>query len=158
LFAVYAVDPVGNKGQPTAANFTVDNTPPTFTTINFPSATNQTSITVTFEAADAGSGLANITCRFRELNPAQSNASATSQDAAESASEWRPCTSPQQYQGLQEGRYGLTLRAADRAGLVKQVGVVGSGPGHGHACARMLQLSRLHHRMPRAAVCTSAFK
>lgn len=88
---------------------------------SFPSATNQSSITVTFEAADAGSGLANITCRFRELNPAQSNASATSQDAAESANEWRPCTSPQQYSDLEEGRYGLTLRAADRAGLVKQV-------------------------------------
>ncbi len=88
---------------------------------SFPSATNQTSINVTFEAADAGSGLANITCRFRELNPAQSNSSSSGQAAAESASEWRPCTSPQQYAGLQEGRYGLTLRAADRAGLVKQV-------------------------------------
>lgn len=90
---------------------------------SFPSATNQTTITITFEASDAGSGLANITCRFRQLNPAQSNASATSQDAAESASEWRPCTSPQNYTGLQEGRYGLTLRAADRAGMVKQVGL-----------------------------------
>lgn len=29
----YAVDPVGNKGQPAAANFTVDTTPPTFTTL-----------------------------------------------------------------------------------------------------------------------------
>ena len=29
----YAVDPVGNKGQPAAANFTVDTTPPTFTSL-----------------------------------------------------------------------------------------------------------------------------
>lgn len=31
--AVYAVDPVGNMGQPAAVNLTVDNTPPTFTSI-----------------------------------------------------------------------------------------------------------------------------
>lgn len=31
--AVYAVDSVGNQGQPATAQFVVDTTPPTFTTL-----------------------------------------------------------------------------------------------------------------------------
>lgn len=43
---------VGNQGEPANASFVVDTTPPQFTSINYPVATNQPNITITFEAND----------------------------------------------------------------------------------------------------------
>ena len=60
-------------------------------------------------------GISNVTCRFREL------AMVSGVDGTQQSPEWAPCTSPKVYEGLAQGRYGLTLRAADDAGLVNQV-------------------------------------
>lgn len=97
-------------------------------------------MSVTFAASDVGSGVVNTTCRFRELalaapTPQEAGPSAGG-DASGDASagggsgggrsgranaEWEPCQSGQTWDGLPEGRYGLTLRAADGAGNVAQV-------------------------------------
>ena len=60
-------------------------------------------------------GISNVTCRFRELTMV-SGVDGTQQSPA-----WAPCTSPKVYEGLAQGRYGLTLRAADDAGLINKV-------------------------------------
>ncbi len=33
--------------------------------------------------------------------------------------DWRPCTSPANFSGLGEGKWGLTLQASNRAGLLR---------------------------------------
>ncbi|EFN50614.1 hypothetical protein CHLNCDRAFT_145635 [Chlorella variabilis] len=54
MFAVYAVDGVGNQGKPATSTFLVDITPPAFSDINVPTATAQPEITVAFTATDSG--------------------------------------------------------------------------------------------------------
>lgn len=111
----------------------MDTTPPTWAALSFPNATSATAVTVTFTATDAGSGVANTTCRFRPL--ALADGSAAGNASAGGANEWALCTSPQVYSGLAQGRYGLTLRAADKAGSIAQVRVArGLGP-HGERAA-----------------------
>lgn len=68
----------------------------------------------------------NVTCRFRPLTLASQDASSAPDAGKEGgagtgAAAWQACTSPQAYSGLAEGRYGLTLKATDNAGLATQV-------------------------------------
>ncbi|PSC76615.1 Serine protease ABC transporter B family tagA isoform A [Micractinium conductrix] len=112
--AVYAVDSVGNEGTPATASFTVDTTPPSIE-VQAPAATAATSITATFTVTDAGAGVANVTCRFRELEMVDDGDRGVVQSA-----NWTACTSPLAYSDLREGKYGLTVRATDNAGLASQ--------------------------------------
>ena len=118
--------------------------PPSNPTRSFPSATNQPTIAVTFAVSDAGSGVANTTCRQRELaaavptptevdGPSADGSSDASSDASSGSgastsgggranADWEACASGQAWGGLGEGRYGLTLRAFDTAGNLAQVG------------------------------------
>ena len=43
---------VGNRGNPVNSSFTVDTTPPAWTSVDYPVATQQKNITVTFAATD----------------------------------------------------------------------------------------------------------
>ena len=61
------------------------------------------------------SGVRNVTCRFREM------AMADSSSQASQLPDWALCTSPKTFSDLREGRYGLTLRAADNTGSIIQV-------------------------------------
>ena len=53
---MYAVDLVGNQGAPVNATFLVDTTPPVFTSLSFPHATNHTTVNVTFTVDDGLAG------------------------------------------------------------------------------------------------------
>ena len=60
--------------------------------------------------------LCHLPCaRMRPEQLAYSAAGAASQQR----SGWEPCVSPATFSGLEEGKWGLTLRATDRAGLVR---------------------------------------
>eukprot|EP00887_Chlorella_sp_A99_P001740 scaffold19.g1740.t1 len=114
-FAVHAIDLVGNQGSPVNTSFAVDTQPPVFTSLSVPAAVSQPSVNISFTVDDgpAGTGIKNVTCRFRPLSLASS-----AQNISSPQFEWALCTSPVAYTKLAEGRYGLTLRASDNAGLV----------------------------------------
>ncbi|GAB4815968.1 hypothetical protein N2152v2_003014 [Parachlorella kessleri] len=81
---------------------------PTWTSINIPQATNRSSLTVTFAAADyTGAPVQIFNCRQRAI-ALVGGSSYTGQ--------WQSCTSPMTISGLQEGRWGLSLLAIDAAG------------------------------------------
>ncbi len=91
--------------------FIVDTTPPSFTNITYPSATSADNITVTFNATDGpgGSGLAGVQCRFRPQKLADDSLKGLA------VGDWYNCSSPENFGGLEEGKWGLQLRARDRA-------------------------------------------
>lgn len=150
---------------------------------SYPAATAERQVTVTFTAADVGAGVANVTCRFRELTPADGKTSGGDQGggdqggsagtdapnggdapAAESpgSAKWELCTSPVTYsgpggKGLEQGRYGLTLRATDAAGqsntvrcavLAWLLSRAGSQQASKHSPASFLLLRRRPQRPP----------
>ncbi len=58
---------------------------------------------------------------LRRLRPVRlTNANGTTDAKAGAAFDWRPCASPATLGGLEEGRWGLSLKAQDNAGLLRQ--------------------------------------
>lgn len=57
--------------------------------------------------------------RARRLRLVQAGGSGN-QTAAAPPDEYKNCTSPAQFSGLQEGKWGLMLRATDGAGLISE--------------------------------------
>lgn len=110
VLEVKATDAVGNLGEPQQHAFAVDTTPPTVT-VNYPQATREPSMVITFVADDAnGSGIANTTCRLAPVRLVGKQLdNSTVYDPV-------PCVSPWTIQ-LQEGEWEMSITATDNAGL-----------------------------------------
>jgi hypothetical protein len=94
--AVRATDSTGNKGAPATTQFAVDRTPPDTRIDSGPAAeTDETSATFAFSAVGSEPG-ASFACTL---------------DGAAAS-----CTSPQSYQGLDDGDHTFTVAATDEAG------------------------------------------
>ncbi|KAK9839424.1 hypothetical protein WJX81_001331 [Elliptochloris bilobata] len=130
MFSVVGRDKVGNLASPAMAEFLVDTTPPSIGNIDYPLASRIGSFSAAFSVADSGSGIAGVECRLRLQRAAGPGENATSVEnstarvgnstAAVQGDSFQNCTSPAQFTGLQEGKWGLTLRVTDRAGLISE--------------------------------------
>ena len=96
-FTVQAVDPAGNQSDSTSYTWTIDLTNPVVTidpASEPPDPTNQTSANFVFTSNQAGS---TFECRL-------------------DTDQFSPCSSPQGYSGLTDGRHSFGVRATDPAG------------------------------------------
>lgn len=62
-FSLAAADRLGNRAAPVHASFLIDTSPPVIADVAYPFATRNTSVTVTFNASDSGSGVNFTQCR-----------------------------------------------------------------------------------------------
>ena len=102
-FEVRAIDQAGNlDASPASFEWTVDTTAPQTQIEPHPSALSPSATAeLEFSGSDAGgSGVASFECRI---------------DSTE-ASDWKSCTSPQEYTGLADGYHNFEVRAVDKAG------------------------------------------
>ena len=59
------------------------------------------------------------TCPCGRMRPEQLASGADGGASLQQGHGWEPCVSPANFSGLAEGKWGLTLQATDRAGLVR---------------------------------------
>jgi hypothetical protein len=115
-FAVTPTDAVGNVGAPATAAFVVDTAPPTISSLSLPTATTADAVSVTFDAADGGAGVKNVSCRVQPLAIVPEFKSKVDPEAAQW--DWVECASPWSgAQGLVPGHWAVGVRAFDNAGL-----------------------------------------
>ena len=110
VLEVRATDAVGNTGDAQQHAFSVDTTPPTVT-VDYPVATRDPTMTISFVAEDAnGSGIANTTCLLVPVRLVGKQVdNSTVYDRV-------PCSSPWTIQ-LEEGKWEYSIVATDNAGL-----------------------------------------
>ncbi|BDA48884.1 probable serine protease/ABC transporter B family protein tagD [Coccomyxa sp. Obi] len=102
---------------PAQASFLIDTTPPIIAHVAFPFATRNTSIIASFSVTDSGSGVNNTECRMQPMKLAVSNNTAMLKGPRY---DWAPCSSPAYFGDLAEGKWGLSIRAEDNVGLLRQ--------------------------------------
>ncbi|BDA49389.1 probable c5a peptidase at N-terminal half [Coccomyxa sp. Obi] len=116
-FLVAAADRLGNRAAPIQAYFLIDTTPPVISDVAFPFATRNSSVIVNFSVTDSGSGVNRTECRMR---PQKLLYSTDSTALKGPQYYWTTCSSPALFRDLAQGKWGLSLRAQDNAGLLYQ--------------------------------------
>lgn len=121
-FVLTAEDVVGNKAEPRNVTFMVDTRNPQVESVDYPAATREGSISISWSATDGnGSGIATTKCAMYPI-PVKEAPEGDGEDGASVQGDstspvFEDCESPVSYDGLTEGVYGFELQLTDRANL-----------------------------------------